>query len=182
MKAKTTKTSAPATITLPPLKKGEHYAYKRNEHERGSPELVIVSSNGRFAFGKPEIPLDAVASALNSYFPPALAKDEFYAGIVIEDGNPRHHLILLPGELKPSPWATAGIWAKKQGGELPTRREHSLLFANVKEQFHDAWYWSSKNHASSPGYAWIQSFDYGGQHGYHTGTSYRARAVRRVTI
>ena len=29
---------------------------------------------------------------------PTLAKGEFYAGIIIKDGKPHHHVILLPGE------------------------------------------------------------------------------------
>ena len=113
---------------------------------------------------------------------PTLKKGEHYAGIIITDGKPSHHVILLPGELKPSPWKTAIAWAKKQAGELPTRREQSLLFANLKEQFQSAWYWSGKPYASDASYAWLQGFGDGGQYYGHVDNGYRARAVRRIPI
>ena len=112
---------------------------------------------------------------------PALKKDEHNAGIIFTDGKPSHHVILLPGELKPSPWAKAGAWAKKQGGELPTRREQSLLFANAKEQFQGAWYWSCEPYASDASFAWMQYFRTGLQYCFRVGHA-RARAVRRVAI
>jgi hypothetical protein len=75
---------------------------------------------------------------------PELAKGEHYAGILLDDkGKPAHHLVLIPGDTKLS-WADAGAWAKKQGGELPTRREQSLLFANLAGKFERTWYWSSE--------------------------------------
>ena len=113
---------------------------------------------------------------------PALKKDEHNAGIIFVDGKPSHWVILLAGELKPSPWKTALAWAKKQGGELPTRREQSLLFANVKEQFQGAWYWSGEPYASDASSAWMQLFLNGGQYGSHVDYYYRARAVRRIPI
>ena len=114
---------------------------------------------------------------------PALKKGEHYAGIALVDGVPSHHLILLPGENKKCNFKAAGTWAKKQGGELPSRREQSLLFANCKEQFPDGGcYWSGEQHASDSGYAWFQAFNLGYQSLYTTNYTRRARAVRRVAI
>jgi len=114
---------------------------------------------------------------------PAIKKGEHYAGIALVDGVPSHHLILLPGENKKCNFKAAGIWAKKQGGELPQRREQSLLFANCKEQFPDGgWYWSGEQHASESGYAWYQGFDYGNQGYDFPDLSLRARAVRRFPL
>ena len=48
----------------------------------------------------------------------------------------------------------------------------------VKEE----WYWTNEQPASLSSYAWIQSFGLGFQDFTPTGTHYRARAVRRVTI
>lgn len=114
---------------------------------------------------------------------PALAKGEAYAGVLLDDtGKPSHHLVLLPGETKDT-WAKAKAWAKKQGGELPTRREQSLLFANAKQHFPDGgWHWSSEQYASVSSYAWIQAFSNGDQYDNHTSGQCRARAVRRVPI
>lgn len=67
---------------------------------------------------------------------PSLADGELWAGILLnEDGTPIHHVILLPGEAERIGWNKAIEWAKEIGGELPTRREQSLLFANLKSQF-----------------------------------------------
>jgi hypothetical protein len=88
-----------------------------------------------------------------------LAQGETYAGLMLgEDGNPSHHLILLAGDAGDLTWEKAKEWATAQGGELPTRREQSLLFANLKSQFEGAWYWSSQQHETNSSYAWIQGF------------------------
>jgi len=108
---------------------------------------------------------------------------ERYAGAILgENGVPAYHLILLPGEAESITWAKAKDWAAKAGGELPTRREQSLLYANLKAEFQAAWYWSSEQRASGSGYAWMQGFAYGYQDYYHKDSEYRARAVRRLKI
>ncbi len=114
---------------------------------------------------------------------PALNEGEHYAGVILgKDGAPSHHLILLPGEAGDVNWQQAKEWAAKTGGELPTRREQSLLYANLQEQFKAEWYWSGEQHAAYADSAWIQSFGYGGQNSHHKGVSTRARAVRRLVI
>ncbi len=111
-----------------------------------------------------------------------LAPGESYAGIILgKDGEASHHLILLPGEAENIKWEKAQKWANKAGGELPTRREQSLLYANLKEQFQSAWYWSGEQHAAHSDYAWSQNFDYGDQF-ILKGIELRARAVRRLKI
>lgn len=113
----------------------------------------------------------------------SLAPGEKYAGVIIgEDGTPGHHIILLPGAAEDVEWADAVKWAEEQGGELPNRREQSLLFANLKDEFESAWYWSGQQHETNSGWAWYQDF-YGGYQ-VTLGKSYhcRARAVRRLVI
>lgn len=113
---------------------------------------------------------------------PTLAEGETYAGLVLnEDGSPNHHLILLPGD-KSLTREKAKAFAVKAGGELPTRQEQALLFANCKKQFKADWYWSGEAYASGSGYAWCQDFDYGDQSLIVLGTKLRARAVRRLPI
>ncbi len=112
-----------------------------------------------------------------------LASGEHYAGIIIgKDGEQSYHLILLPGDGGAVDWEDAKAWAKEQGGELPTRREQSLLFANLKEHFESAWYWSSEQHPSDGGFAFYQHFGHGNQDYGSTYGELRARAVRRLTI
>lgn len=109
-----------------------------------------------------------------------LAPGERYAGVVLgEDGALSHHLILLPGDVADVSWSAAKEWAAEQGGELPTRREQSLLFANLKSEFEERAYWSAEAHESEAGWAWYQLF-YDGHQGYsHQNYEFRARAVRR---
>lgn len=109
---------------------------------------------------------------------------EHYAGIIVgKDGDPSYHLILMPEATECTTWKKAVEWAEQQGGKLPTRREQSLLFANLKDQFENDWYWSSQTHESDAASAWYQNFGTGNQYDHHKDDDYcRARAVRRVKI
>ncbi len=110
-----------------------------------------------------------------------LQPGESYAGIVLDDeGQPQHHLVLLPGQIEDADWETALAWAKQEGGELPTRQEQALLYANQKPQFGGACYWSCE--AYNSGSAWYQYFGYGTQRSLRKGALLRARAVRRLPI
>lgn len=113
-----------------------------------------------------------------------LAPGEHYAGLIIgKDGEPSYHLILLPGDSEKLNWSDAIAWAEQQGGELPTRREQALLYANLKDQFDSDLYWSSETYERNPLYAWFQNFLHGHQsHFLKDNLSCRARAVRRVEI
>jgi hypothetical protein len=112
-----------------------------------------------------------------------LKKGEQYAGLILgKNGDPDYHLILLPGEADSITFNKAKGWADKAGGELPTRREQSLLFANLKEEFKEAWYWSGEQHVSNSDYAWYQNFNGGYQVYCRKDYDRRARAVRRSII
>ena len=125
------------------------------------------------------------ASALTITIPAAtiqLNEGERYAGAILkEDGTVDYHVILLPGEIETT-WADAGGWAAGLGGQLPNRREQSLLYTNLKGEFQSAWYWSCEQHSGSPDFAWMQGFSYGCQDTGRKSFSYRARAVRRLVI
>lgn len=109
-----------------------------------------------------------------------LKPGEQYAGILLgKDDQPDHHIILLPGDVEKN-WDEAKAWAASIGGELPQRREQSLLFANLKAEFESAWYWSSE--ANGDGWAWDQSFSSGFQCTHPTTYALRARAVRRLAV
>ena len=112
-----------------------------------------------------------------------LAPGEHYAGLILgKEGESSYHLILLPGEQEEINWKDALTWAAEQGGELPNRREQALLYANLKEEFQEAWYWSNTQHASYSSYAWCQSFIGGSQSNDPKHTELRARAVRRLLV
>jgi hypothetical protein len=113
---------------------------------------------------------------------PTLADGETYAGILLKDGVPSHHVVLVPGDAKDLTWKKAIEWAAKQGGELPTRKEQVLLFANAAGAFEQDWYWSCKQHAGLESYAWYQNFNDGNQYCNPKNYKLRARAVRRIAI
>lgn len=121
------------------------------------------------------------------FFPEALITlqpGEHYAGLIVgKDGEPSYHLVLMAGAPTDDlNWKAATDWAARVGGALPTRREQSLLFANLKEQFEERWYWSCEQHASAAGSAWSLYINNGNQYSVHIGSELRARAVRRVAI
>ena len=112
-----------------------------------------------------------------------LKEGEEYSGLILgKDGEPDYHLFLRPGEAESVTLAQAKEWAKKAGGELPTRREQSLLYANLKEQFQPRWYWSGEQYAPNNGFAWAQFFYGGSQDDCPKNYFFRARAVRRLTL
>lgn len=86
---------------------------------------------------------------------------------------------LLPGEAVGVTWEEAVAWAKEQGGELPTRQEMLVLYANLKDEFQADWYWSEQREVY-PDYAWMQHFGFGNQFYDHKSIQSRARAVRRI--
>ncbi len=112
-----------------------------------------------------------------------LIAGEKNAGIVLgKDGTADYFLILLPEAATDINWEDAKKWAKKQGGELPTRREQAILFGNLKEEFEEACYWSCEQHASDSDSAWFQGFYDGNQLNWSKNDHVRARAVRRILI
>jgi hypothetical protein len=124
-----------------------------------------------------------VAAARAQWIAENLKEGEVYAGIILGvDGAPDHHLVLLPGDAEEVTWKAAKEFASKLGGDLPTRREQALLYANLKHEFKPRYYWSSELHAAYDDYAWYQGFDDGYQGSSLKSASLRARAVRRLTI
>ncbi len=82
--------------------------------------------------------------------------------------------VLLPAKAeKPLPWKSAIAWAKKQGGELPSRPVASMLFANLKDKLTPGWHWTSEEDDAS--FAWGCDFGYG--YVYSSRKSYEGSAV-----
>ena len=113
-----------------------------------------------------------------------LKDGELYAGLILGlNDDPDYHLVLLPSrDNKTFTWDKAMEAAKESGGDLPTRREQSLLYANLKAEFKPTWHWSSEQYAADPSSAWGHYFNGGNQYGSHKSYEGRARAVRRLEI
>ena len=113
---------------------------------------------------------------------PPMNEGETYIGFISDHKGEGHHVILLPGDAEDLEWQQAVEWAEKQGGDLPTRVEQALLWANHQDQFKKDWYWSNETHRRESGWAWCQYFGNGHQDRYGKDCEFRARAVRRLPI
>ena len=112
---------------------------------------------------------------------PLLAEGEIYlCSFVNADGNVEH-TILLPGDHDGASWQEQKEWAKRVG-DLPTRVELAVAFANYRDQLQRDWYWSNEEGADVSGWAWCQFFNDGYQLYGPQSSRLRARAVRRLTI
>lgn len=111
---------------------------------------------------------------------PETAEGEVYVGMIGDPQGNAYHLILLPGDDGERNWKDSKEWAASIGGDLPSRVEQAMLWANCRGEFKRDWYWS--NEAEGSGWAWFQRFDYGGQDPYVQYSRFRARAVRRLSI
>jgi hypothetical protein len=111
-----------------------------------------------------------------------LAPGERYAGAVLtETGHIDHHLVLMAarpeGKLQ---WQAAMDWAASVGGDLPSRQEQALLYANCKPHLKQEWHWSNETHENDASYAWDCLFSNGSQDYYHKSFEGSAVAVRRI--
>lgn len=115
---------------------------------------------------------------------PNLAEGERWAGIQIDPDGSARHLILLPGEHPSKTWKQGMALAEKagEGIAMPTRRQQSLLFANLPELFQHDWYWSCEQHAGNDASAWMQLFGDGNQFSYLKGYQCRVVLVRSIPI
>ena len=127
---------------------------------------------------------DATVIDMKIAVPFGLADGEIYAGVSRDaETGTWHHVALLPQTSENLTWQQAIDWAKSIGGELPTRFESALLFANLRDKIDpDYWYWTATEHASEPSWAWYQYFGNGGQYYIRELNRSRARAVRRVPV
>jgi hypothetical protein len=114
---------------------------------------------------------------------PQVNEGEIYVGAIGDKSGDFYHVILLPGDNDDATWQASLDWAKSIGGDLPTRVEQAMLWANHRDQFKKDWYWSNETHHSDDACAWGQGFGSGFQYGTHKGSyDCRARAVRRLSI
>ena len=113
---------------------------------------------------------------------PELADCEIYVGAIGDAAGNLYHVILLPGDNNDDTHEAQLEWAKSIGGDLPSRIEQAMLFANHRDQFKKDWYWSNEIHDTESGWAWFQHFRNGTQYSTTRILELRARAVRRLPI
>ena len=113
---------------------------------------------------------------------PPLSEGETYIGAIGDKNGDVYHVVLLPGDNDDATWEAQMEWAKSIGGDLPTRIELAMLWANHRDQFKKDLYLSNETHHESDKHAWCQNFTNGDQNDTHKGYGLRARAVRRLPI
>ena len=114
---------------------------------------------------------------------PALGADfsgGTFAGITTRADGTHCAVVLLPGKGEGLTWTKAKTWAKKQGGELPTRPVAAMLFANVKPALSPDWHWTADEYNAS--FAWDCDFDDGFQNDTHKSYELAAVAVRLIPL
>lgn len=111
-----------------------------------------------------------------------LQPGEHYAGAVLDaSGQVLHHLVLMSQRSdRKLTWQAACDWAESLGGDLPTRQEQSMLFANCRPHLKPEWHWSSETHEDDASYAWHCHFYHGGITNLHKCYEGSAVAVRRI--
>lgn len=103
-----------------------------------------------------------------------------FVGLTTKPDDTHCAMVLLPDNGTDLTWAKAKAWAKKQGGELPSRPVAALLFANVKANLKPKWHWTSDEYNAS--YAWGCYFDCGFQDDFRKSFEGSAVAVRYIKI
>ncbi|MES2959770.1 MAG: DUF1566 domain-containing protein [Pseudomonadota bacterium] len=104
-----------------------------------------------------------------------------FFGLTTDKAGAHHAVVLLPDRTdKRLTWKQALAWAKKAGGELPTRPISALLYALAKDRIEADWYWTSE--AFDGSYAWNQGFEGGTQSGNPKSYEGRAVAVRLIQL
>ena len=103
-----------------------------------------------------------------------------FAGITTNSKGQHCAVVLLPEQGSSLTHAKAKAWAKKLGGELPTRPVAAMLFANLKKLLREEWHWTADTQGAS--YAWYCGFHYGYQDGNLKSCEGSAVAVRLIPI
>lgn len=103
-----------------------------------------------------------------------------FAGVITKQDGTHCAVIRLPENGGALTRKRAMDWAKKQGGELPSRPVAAMLFANVKATLPEDWHWTSEEYNAS--YAWLCSFFHGDQSISNKSSEGCAVAVRLIPL
>lgn len=114
--------------------------------------------------------------------PPVAARldDGTFAGITTNSKGQHYAVVLLDPQGSDLTHAKAKAWARKLGGELPTRPVAALLYANLKHLLRENWHWTADTQGAS--YAWYCYFNYGYQGNLLKRSECSAVAVKLIPI
>lgn len=123
------------------------------------------------------------ATTINLANLPAIGSDlegGIFVGLTTKPDGTHCAVVLLPDAGTDLTWTKAKAWAKKQGGELPSRPVAAMLFANIKSSLQPRWHWTGDEFDTS--YAWGCYFDLGNQGDSHKSYEGGAVAVRQIPL
>lgn len=103
-----------------------------------------------------------------------------YAAILSDKQGRPYILVLLDDRPGSIPWAKAMEMGGELGADLPNRVESAHLFACLGDRFEKDLHWTNEQY--SPGYAWFQDFDDGGQSNGGKKAELAARFVSRLPL
>ena len=105
-----------------------------------------------------------------------------YIGLTTAKDGSNYAVVLRPARTEDLTWQAAMDWAKKQGGELPTRPVAALLYANAKAQLSDGWHWTNETDEDDSSFAWNCNFYHGSQLYHHKSYEASVVAVRLIPL
>ena len=103
-----------------------------------------------------------------------------FGGLTTNSKGQHCAVVLLQEQGSNLTHAKAKAWAKKLGGELPTRPVAAMLFANLKKLLREEWHWTADT--QGPSFAWNCNFGHGNQHDTRKSYEGSAVAVRLIPI
>ena len=103
-----------------------------------------------------------------------------FGGLTTNSKGQHCAVVLLPEQGSNLTHAKAKAWAKKLGGELPTRPVAAMLFARLKKLLRKEWHWTGDTQGASC--AWNCHFGDGDQDGSHKSFECSAVAVRLIPL
>jgi len=104
-----------------------------------------------------------------------------FCGVITLPDGKHYAVVKLDAKAdKRMPWKAAMSWAKKVGGQLPSRAVAALLFSVAQDLFEPNWHWTNEPHGSS--YAWGCDFSHGSQNYGLTSYDGSAVAVRLIPL
>jgi len=106
-----------------------------------------------------------------------------YAGVTTSFSGRPYALVLLPDKAGSCVnWKTAGEWARSIGGDLPTRLDAALLFANLDKHLASSWVFISDGDEHPGNTDWGRVFNDGWYSKYRNRSGFGAYAVRRIPL
>jgi len=127
--------------------------------------------------------LAAQKSAKPTLKNPILRPGEEIIGTTVHENRAHQLIVVSIDAIDQTDHAAALAYAKKMGGDLPSRIDGLVLHARAKAKFKtDRYYWTNEAYAGYSRTAWTQWFYGGGQDTWFKSSAGRVCVVRRLPL